>query len=313
MSCRFIVMSDTHFTAPPSTREETWWNRSTEGLSDKMGEALVGLVNELSPDFVIHCGDFIGECSRESFEFGAAVMNRLACPWYAVPGNHDTWCMDIRDCFKETFNTVGNTCSYTRELGGMCFFFLDMTHWFGYDGSISPVLDREAYNSGKIKSIGPLESDLRLLEDELERTTFPSVLVSHAPVAFRKAYPAVTLPHGRPVKGAMTPPEEFIPDFVGRERLLKITREHSSLKACFAGHWHLNDVVNDGGVWYVMTGALREFPYDIRLVEYTDETFMISTHRLDVPELMELSYVREWGNMWVEGGEDVRTVTCSFR
>ena len=313
MSCRFVVLSDTHFTPPPSNRQGSWWNRSTERLSDRMGGALVELIKKLSPDFIIHCGDFVGLCSRDSFEFGASVMDRLGCPWFAVTGNHDTWCMDIRDCFRETFKTGNDSSSYMRDLFGLRFLFFDVVHWYAYDGSVSPVLDMDDYNSGKIETIGPLEKDIDWIEEVLSGTTLPAVLVSHAPIAYRETYPAVTLPHGKPVKGPATAPAEFIPDIKGHDRLLDITQRYSRLKACFAGHWHINDAVQSNDVWHVMTGALREFPYDIRLVEYTGDSFRISTHRLDVPDLMELSYVKEWGNRWVEGNEDVRTVTCRFR
>ena len=313
MSCRFVVLSDTHFTPPPSDYNGTWWNRSTERLSDRMGEALIWLVNDLAPDFVIHCGDFVGECSRGSFDFGAAVMDRLGRPWYAVTGNHDTWCSDVRDCFRETFAAGADSCSYTRELGGLLFMFLDEAFWYAHDGSISPVLDRETSRSGGIISIGPLECDLDRLETILGDTQCPAVLIAHAPVVHREAYPVVTLPHGKPVKGPMTKPETFIPDIIGHERLARITRDYPQLKACFSGHWHINDIVQNGGVWYIMTGALREFPYDVRLVDFNEGMFRITTHRLNVPDLIELSYVKEWGNRWVEGDEDARTAICRFR
>jgi len=111
----------------------------------------------------------------------------------------------------------------------------------------------------------------------------------------------------------MTKPETFIPDIIGHERLARITRDYPQLKACFSGHWHINDIVQNGGVWYIMTGALREYPYDVRLIDYHEGAFHITTHRLDVPDLIELSYVKEWGNRWVEGDEDVRTAICRLR
>jgi len=313
MSCRFVVLSDTHFTSPPSGRDGTWWNRSTERFSDRMGEALIGLVRGLVPDFAIHCGDFVGECSPGSFDFGAAVMDRLGCPWYAVPGIHDTWCGDVRNSFRERFAAGNDSCTYTRELGGLLFVFLDEAFWYARDGSVSPVLDIEHYRSGGIVSMGPLESDLDRLETILGDTCRPSVLVAHAPIEYREAYPVATLPHGGLVQGPMTQPQEFIPDIAGHERLARIARDCPLLKACFAGHWHINDIVRKDGAWHIMTGALREFPYDIRLIEYREEAFHITTHRLDVPDLIELSYVKEWGNRWVEGEEDVRTAVCWLR
>ena len=313
MSCRFVVLTDTHFSAPPVSYENTWWNRTTERFSGKMGEALIELVNGLAPDFAIHCGDFVGTCSAESFEYGASVMDRLGCPWYMVPGNHDTWCTEPRTLIMEKFETGTERCSYIRDIGGLRFVFLDIAQWYVQNGGILPVLDREAYDAGLITGMGPSEKDINWLGEQLACTTLPTVLISHAPVAYRDAYPAATLPHGKPVQSTMTAPAELLPDIIGHDRLQEITHKYHALKACFAGHWHINDVLCDSGVWHILTAALREFPYEIRLVEFAADEFTISTHRLDVPKLIEYSYVKDWNNRWIEGGDCVRTVKCPFR
>ena len=313
MSCRFVVISDTHFIKPPANNDGTWWNRTTQRYSKEMGEALVELIGGLSPDFVIHCGDFTGLDSVENFDFGLRFMNRPGCPWYGVPGNHDTWFPDSRKRFKEIFDTGEDTWSYSREIGGLRFFFLDVVHWYDKNGECSPYLDREKYDSGRIKGMGPSEKDLLWLEKELEKNDLPAVIITHAPVFFKDNYPLKTLPYGKPAKGPVTPPSGFIDDIEKRERLLGLVKNHPSVKACFAGHWHINDAFVSDDVLYVMTGALREFPYEIRLVEYGGDTFGITTHGLDVPELRKISYVKEWDNRWVEGERDVRDIVFKVR
>ena len=67
------------------------------------------------------------------------------------------------------------------------------------------------------------------------------------------------------------------------------------------------------GIWYIMTAALRVFPYELRMVEFDNDEFKITTHRLDVPELIEKSYVKEWNNLWVMGNQDVRQFTSTLR
>ncbi|MBN1291187.1 MAG: metallophosphoesterase [Candidatus Latescibacteria bacterium] len=313
MPCRFAVMSDTHFTALPSTYEGTWWNRTTERFSDIMGEALVTLVHKLTPDFVIHCGDFVGVCSQKSYEFGSDIMNRLGCPWYMVPGNHDTWCSETRNLIRDQFDIANNGCTYMRDKENIRFFFLDVSAWYNEDSGISPVLDHDAYKSGRIKGMGPFESDIVWLDKSLVNTHTPAVLITHAPLEFKHTYPVSTFPHGKPVKGPQSEPSEFIPDIINRTKLKNIIEKHNNLKVCFAGHWHINDVFMENGIWYIMTAALREFPYEIRLVEYDNDEFRITTHRLDVPDLVEKSYVKEWNNTWIEGDQDVRVVTCHLR
>lgn len=312
MSCRFVIISDTHFIEYPAEFESSWWNRSTHRFSREMGDALVELVNNLSPDFAVHCGDFTGWDSRENFNFGAGFMELLGCPWYGIPGNHDTWFSETRNGFHDIFECGEKTWSYARDLGGMKFFFLDVVHWYESDGKCSPMFDREKYNASSIIGMGPSERDLFWLNRELKQSSKPSVIVSHAPIAFKKTYPLKTLPNGKPVNGPVTPPSAFINDIIHREKLFGITQNIPVVKACIAGHWHINDAVTFGGILYMMTGALREFPYEIRLVEYDGETFYVSTHELDVPKLRKISYVEKWGNKWVKGNDDIRKFVFTF-
>ena len=313
MSCRFAVISDTHFFLPPTGHEGTWWNRTTHNYSNRMGEALVRLIKNLSVDFVIHCGDFTGLDSKENVGYGLEFMKRLGCPWFAVPGNHDTWNSETRNSFREIFDCGEDSWSYSREMGGLRFFFLDVVHWYWKDGKCTAHYDSIGDKAGNILGIGAPERDLLWLEQKLEETGLPSIIVSHAPIFFKDGYPLKTLPCGKPVNGPLTHPSDFIDDMVNRERLYHLTKKCKNLKVCFAGHWHINDAAVSDSVLYVMTGALREYPYEIRMVEYCDDSFKISTHALDVPELREMSYVKEWGNKWVEGGNDVREFVFTFR
>jgi len=317
MTCRFVVISDTHFNSSLSEDAGTWWNRTTESRSKEMGAALVDCVTGLSPDFVIHCGDIVGSDTAENFELGRSIMDRLGCPWYAAPGNHDSKNMAVREGLKDIFGMDDGTWSYTRDLGGIKFFFLDVTCWTDDEGNVSPALDREKYDAGHIVGMGPTVRDLLWLERELEHATLPSVLVTHAPVNFRDAYPLANLPYGKPVSGPLTSPGDFVSGFITereqRLRLLDIVRRHDSVTACFAGHWHIHDAYFWDGVEYILTGALREYPYELRLVEYDGSRFTVSTHALDVPELRELSYISEWGNDWIRGTEDVREFGFSLR
>jgi len=312
MSCRFVVMSDTHFINPPVAHEATWWNRTTHRFSEQTNEAFIELVKRLSPDFAVHCGDFTGESSTDNFKLGTTIMNRLCCPWYAVPGNHDTWGIDSDSIIKKTFGCSSDIRSYTKELHDLKFIFFDVANWYDRDGECMSYYDREKAKDGAYIGMGPSEKDIIWLEDELRNTDLPAVIVSHAPIAFKDAYPLKTLPYGKPVKGSMTKPSDFIDDIINRDKLYQVIRNSPSVKACFAGHWHINDALARNGVLYVMTASLREFPFEIRLVEYSHRCFRISTHGLDVPSIKKASYVRKWGNKWVEGTPDVREFSFTF-
>jgi 3',5'-cyclic AMP phosphodiesterase CpdA len=301
---RFLVIADTHFVRPPAREADAWWNRTTERFSDVMGEALVRKARKLAPDFVVHCGDFTGWSTPENHEFGAGFMNRLGCPWHLVPGNHDTW--EPPELGTETPFIREGIRSFRADLQGLRVLFLDTASWFDVDGVCAPLLNRERYIRGGIAGMGVSESDLAWLKRELAAGDLPMVLVAHAPVEHRETYPVVTLPRGEPAAGPTTEPSKFVKDMIGIETVRRLIRGSRSVIASFAGHWHLNDAVVRDGVLHVMTGALREYPYEVRLVEYDGVLLRVSTHGLDVPELRERSYVPEWGNRWIEGTEEVR-------
>lgn len=317
MPCRFAVVSDTHFVAPPNDKSGFWWNRTTESRSDEMGEALVRLMRELAPDFIVHCGDFAGIDAEEHVRFGVSVMERTGCPWFCAPGNHDARSMAARRAFGERFGTGDGTWSYSRDLGGIRFFFLDVVWWLGADGSLSPVLDMDARADGRIIGMGPSTADLLWLDSECARTSLPAIVVTHAPVHFCDAYPLSTLPKGKPAAAPLTRPDDFISGFLtkreGRKRLLDIILNRTAVTACFAGHWHIHDAVALDGVHFIMTGSLRECPYEVRLVEFDGAAFRVETHGLDVPGLREASRMPAWGNAWIEGEPAVRDFSFPLR
>ncbi len=310
MTFRFLVIADTHFVRTPNDMDGEWWNRTTEQFSDVMGEALVRKVRDLSPDLAVHCGDFNGWNDAAEYAYGADFMDRLGCPWIAVPGNHDTW-EPAPGISGNPFSAPGPR-SRAVDTGGIRFLLFDTASWLDKSGTWSPLLDRKRYDRGEIEGMGASPEDIVWLERELDALDRPSVLITHAPVEYRPAYPVATLPHGRKTGGAETPPAVFVRDIIGIERIRGLLRKNRMVRACFAGHWHLNDAVVRNGMLHVMTGALREYPYDIRLVERNGDALRVTNHRLDVPELVKYSYIAEWGNRWIEGNTAVRDFEFQF-
>ena len=312
MPTRFVVISDTHFVKCYKGADHTWWNRTTDKFSGEMADALVKLVRNLSPDFIIHCGDFIGDGSPESIDFGLQVMDRLNCPWYGTPGNHDSRSVLSRAMFKKHFRTGNESWSYVRTLGDLRFYFVDVVRWIENDGSSRPIFNTEKHNSRNIIGMGPSDEDLIWLDRELAFNSNLSILVTHAPVYFKKGYPLATLPYGKPVNASMTAPEDFVSGFIrpdeGRQRLLDIVQSHEHVIACLAGHWHINDAFIANDRLFLQTGSLREYPFEIRLIVYDGVAVHVSTHPLDVPRLHRYSWIEEWNNRWVRGDADVRDV-----
>ncbi|MCD6308691.1 MAG: hypothetical protein J7M24_06820, partial [Candidatus Latescibacteria bacterium] len=173
------------------------------------------------------------------------------------------------------------------------------------------------YANGAITGMGPSVHDILWFEKTLRSAGEPVVVVTHAPIHFKNAYPLGTLPYGKPVEAPMTAPEGFISGFLrpdeGRETILDIVRKSGNVIACLAGHWHINDVVISDGILFMMTCSLREFPFEVRLVEFDGAVIRVETHGLDVPELREHSYIGEWGNDWVRGRCEDRDLTVDAR
>ncbi|MCC7355341.1 MAG: metallophosphoesterase [Anaerolineae bacterium] len=303
MPHRFAVITDTHFYVPGTVKEDaTYWNRVLYTRGPDIADSLVATVNDLNPDFVIHCGDFTGHCAREHFDYGCQVMNRLSCPWYAVLGNHDTWNLGIRDPFSALYGLPMGQCSYSRDLAGLRFIFLDVTYWIAKDGQVSPYLDWELYRRGDLAGMGPADETLRWLETELARSAgYPTILVTHSPLGFKETYPIVTLPKGQPAQASRTSLADFMGDVLRRREMRAIICRHPQVKIAFAGHWHICDATEEDGVVFCQTPALREYPFEIRLVEVHDGSLAVTTVGLNDGLFRRLSYAPEWGNDWVAG------------
>ncbi len=270
-----------------------------------MAQALVKLVRRQAPDFVIHCGDLTADDTEENCRMARDVMEDLGCPWYGVPGNHDTRYGNGRALLAEVFDGDGGVTSFARVLGGVRFLFLDVVHWLHADGSLTPRFDRELYDAGRITGMGPSQGDRLWLERVIAASPEPVIVVSHAPAHFRKSYPIATLPYGKPVSSPETAPEDFISGFIGadegRREILETISGGERVKACLSGHWHFNDAFGEDGRLFMITGALRELPYEVRLLELDGGGMRVKTLGLDVPDLTRRSFVKEWGNSWVKG------------
>jgi len=313
MPDRFLILTDTHFLAPGHRADgKTWWNRVLESRCSEISEALVEAVNRLKPDFIIHCGDFTGHGDLVNYEFGVEVMDRLGCPWYAVPGNHDTWFAGVRAALAARYQLPGEDCFYARDLAGLRFIFLDVGYWTSQEGVTTPYLSKELYDQGEISGMGPTLRELAWLEQELAVADRPVVIVSHAPLGYQPGYPMPTLPHGMPAPRPQTSIAALMNDILHREAIRGLMRRCPQVKAAFAGHWHICEAFLEDGITFCQTGALREYPFEFRLVEVSDGELRVTTVGLD-GDFQRESYVEAWGNRWVAGADGDRSFTVRLR
>jgi predicted phosphodiesterase len=313
MSDRFLILTDTHFLAPGHRLDgKTWWNRVLESRCSEISAALVEAVDRLKPDFIIHCGDFTGQCDLVNYEFGAEVMDRLGCPWYAVPGNHDTWFPGVRAALAARYQLPGEDCFYARNLAGLRFIFLDVAYWTTHQGEMTPYLSKELYDQGLIAGMGPSQEELAWLEQELAAADRPVIIVSHAPLAYRPGYPMPTLPHGMPAPRSQTSIVALMGDIVHREGVRELMRRCPRVKAAFAGHWHISEAFREDGITFCQTGALREYPFEFRLAEVADNALHVTTLGID-GDFQRESFVEAWGNRWVAGEDGDRSFSVALK
>jgi len=317
---RFAVISDTHFFAKSGRKAGLWWNRTLPSRSIEVGECLVESLAALSPDFVIHCGDITGHCDMENWRAGIEIMDRLPCPWYGVVGNHDTWFAGVREAFSERFGSPAGRCYYTRRIGDMLFIFLDTCYWEAVDGSVSPYLDKELYDTGRIQGMCIPREEIGWLREELDAHQDETIcLVSHAPLGFKPRYPVATMPNGQPGKrGGMSLSEvtygagKRLGDVANRLDVRRVLSTHGNVRLALAGHVHINDVHPEDGIAFIQTAAMREWPFEFRMIEIHDDTLTMTTHGLKDPTFKAESFIEEWGNSWVAGGPSDRTFSTTL-
>jgi 3',5'-cyclic AMP phosphodiesterase CpdA len=314
MSYQFIVLSDTHFFAPGNaTTDKTYWNRVLQSRSEQIAASIVDTVRGIKPDFIIHCGDITGYGEMSNVEFSRQVMDASGSPWYAVPGNHDTWFPGVRAELSQRYGLSSEQCHYSLGLAGLRFIFLDVAYWHSIKGNVSLYLDKELYDNGQIAGMGPSPDELSWFETELTTVkNEPVVLVSHAPLGFKPKYRIASLPHGLPVPEGQISLVDRMGDVVLRRALRDLIHRSSQVVLALSGHWHINDVQSEDGVVYCQTASMREFPFEMRRCVVYPDHLAISTIGLNDPDFSRSSYVSEWGNSWVAGTAGDRKFSVSL-
>jgi hypothetical protein len=302
-------MADTHWHVPGTAPGMIWWNRLLKDKLPQITGALAATVRELAPDFIVHCGDLTDDSAPASFQYARNIMDQMGCPGYAVLGNHDTFRADSRAAFAEHFETDNGICYYTRELGGLRFIFLDCAYWTRKDGGADENINWDEYKKGVYLGIGPTEEELKWLARELARDgNVPTVVVMHPPVFSNAFFPVGSLPCGRPVRRSPSPFSDFAEYCVGHAQLKPMLAAARNVKLVLAGHWHLCDHIREHGRHYCQSGALIEFPFELRLGKIAAGRLSLTTVGLKDRSLRELSLVPELRNEWVAGRNEDRTV-----
>jgi len=228
-------ISDTHIAAA---------GLKTYGIAP-MAENLtrcVDSINKLTmpPDLVLLSGDISNDFAHDEATHAAEILNRLNCPYYLVPGNHDD-----RDVLWEVFG--GNACpsrpdgfiNYVIEGAAVRIIALDSLSVGQSGGEICP--QRAAW----------------LRETLAKGGTQPTVIFMHHP----------------PMKCGV--PESDLDGFVGADALGDIVATHPNIERILCGHIHLLTHARWRGT-IVTTAPSMGMQLDLDLTQSKPSKFLLS-------------------------------------
>jgi len=179
--------------------------------------------NRVRPDLVLEAGDMVHDGTEAEFRRALAERARLEAPWLAAPGNHD---LELRGEFDGPEPEFPRLRTVDR-------------------GDLRVVLIDN--HSEQIT-----ETQFQRLEEALRTASDRRTLVAmHVPPRLSREPWTLRIRHVLPYRLAspvMTEPEQV-------QRFTSLMERHGVL-AVLAGHTHFPDHFVDGGVHYIVTGAL---------------------------------------------------------
>ena len=311
---KFAVISDTHFVVPGTYPDGIWWNKTLYSKAEQRYSSIIQSIRAMNPDFVVVCGDFVGDCCAESFFLGEKLMDILPCDWRISVGNHDTSWPGVREEVSRLYSLPDNVNYHSYDLSEgkyiLHFMFLDLCWNLWRDGSIRPHVEYEAYKDGDILKFGVDEVQFAWIEKEIEfNKTKSIIIVTHTPLYYKDEVMIGTLPKGLENYNASYPLNKLNQELEDKSSShLKelITKYKHSIKVVFSGHTHINEVIYHDGIPFCTTGALRECPFEFRMAEVKNGHMYITTHPLDDPSLYEASYDKWRNNDWTNGQDNDR-------
>ncbi len=239
---RFVFCTDLHAV-------EQW--RVPEALS-----AAARQINEENPEFVICGGDLISEglsvvsdIADRRWSVFRKFQAELKSDFFAVPGNHDlSKASDAKNLDETSFqfaarreflaNTSSEKSFQILEYGNLVIVMLDSLKVLR-----EPVLHQglENFYRGHISS-----SQLEWLEVELQRFSSRTefIVVSHIPFVsnyYQEAYP----------QGQLSP-TQYVENY---QKVLDLFSD-KKLIAVLQGHTHVNEIIRDGGISFITSGAI---------------------------------------------------------
>ena len=280
---RFAVVSDPHVTLP-----HTIWNVPNRfhlvEVSILVLEHILKSLETQDLDFLLLPGDLTQHGERENHQWLANRLQELPFPTYVVPGNHDIISRDGRDgtlSLKDFPSLYGNF-GYNHDAAAAyyCQEIVPGVHLIGLN---SIAFDQE----GQQLPVGYVEDEQLLWLSQCLKTLqgqWVMVMIHHN-----------VLEH---LPGQAKHPlgKRYI--LQNREALIH-RLQAGGVNLILTGHLHVQDIVQESGLWEVTTGSLVSYPHPYRILTVTPQTaesmqVQVETFRVSAvegwPDLQASSY-----------------------
>lgn len=251
------LLTDLHLGGQGDRR---WHNRLLYGRMEEVVRATVEALNRRAPDLVLALGDLTQHGAREELALAARLLDGLACPWYAVPGNHER--AAVRD-------GVFDALLAGRALPP-CLLF-DSLAIAGLREDASGRHPRERF----VLDEGWGKAALEAIVDV--PPAMPLLVACHFPLL---PEPEWATRHAGKDAGCLD-------GGAGWLALLRARRGGRPLLLCGHQHWHhLHD---HPGAVQCTTAALAEYPMEARLLTMTPEALRVETLPAALPGIAAAS------------------------
>ena len=256
-SFSFVVIGDLHL---GRSGEGRWHNKQLLDQSDKIAAIAVEMINNLSPRFVVVCGDITDLGNRKGFETARAILGRLKSPYHILTGNHDTGLPESRRIIFETFpGYLSENQIYKSFSHGEFIFITVDVHWQRNDGDFSGYRDKENGYSMRGIPPGQVEWLQEVLDSNADKHCF---IFTHFPLVPMAAH---LQGEGRKDAGRLE----------NSDQLLELIKNYPNVCASFAGHQHFHQITQIDGVVHCINGAMIEYPMAFRQVVVFPDRFEI--------------------------------------
>ncbi|MCE9591993.1 MAG: metallophosphoesterase [Planctomycetes bacterium] len=267
---RLGIINDLHLGGPVDCPGRLH-NRLNYHNAERCTRQAVRRLNGLGLDAVIVNGDVSEHGHESELALAHDIFSGLRVPWHILPGNHDRAAV-AGGTFDRVFGGRA-THGYT-DLGGVGALFLRENEWGGPIG----------YQLGAAESDNAFEAVARDAPDVL-------LVFSHVPLVAEPVMKGQSL-HDGPVL---------------LERLSSVVRGRVAL---LTAHLHCHIVTETPSWVQITTGAMVEYPMEVRVVEVNGARLRTRVESCVDPELAWESFDR---GQWVLGRARDREAELSLR